>query len=206
VEKGKRKLREFNLRKTAILEQAAKIFAEKGFHKTTVAEIAGASGFAVGTFYHFFESKEQLYTMMITKKLDMLYSGIQEQAAKETDLLKKIEGMVHTHFQFVEDNAAFCRIFVRGDHLSLSEGRAKLWKQMMTDYGVHLAFVEGVMREGIRASIFKGMDPALMAAAFTGIINSCTSKWLTMAEETTLQSAVPLVTEIFLKGVRADVH
>ena len=47
--KAQRKEREFNLRRAEILEQAEKIFAAKGFHNAAVAEIAGASGFAVGT-------------------------------------------------------------------------------------------------------------------------------------------------------------
>jgi AcrR family transcriptional regulator len=47
--KAERKEREFNLRRAEILEQAQRIFASKGFHNTSVAEIAGASGFAVGT-------------------------------------------------------------------------------------------------------------------------------------------------------------
>jgi AcrR family transcriptional regulator len=204
MEKRERKQQAFNLRRTEILEQAAKIFGEKGFHRTTVAEIAGASGIAVGTFYHFFESKEQLFTVMLTKKLDMLYSGIQEQAAKESDFLKKIEAMVQSHFQFVENNTAFCRIFIRGDHLSYAEGSTALRQQMRTDYAVHLAFVEAVMREGIRTSVVKRMDPSLMVAAFTGIINSCTSRWLTGLHDTTLETTVPLVTEIFLNGVTAD--
>ena len=49
MDKAERKEREFNLRRAEILEQAEKIFAAKGFHNTTVAEIAGASGFAVVT-------------------------------------------------------------------------------------------------------------------------------------------------------------
>jgi hypothetical protein len=53
------------------------------------------------------------------------------------------------------------------------------------------------MREGIRAGILKGMHPCMMAAALAGIINSCASKWLTMAERTSLMNHVPFVTDIF---------
>ena len=89
--KAQRKEREFNLRRSEILEQAEKIFAAKGFHNTAVAEIAEASGFAVGTLYQFFPSKEQLYISMLTEKLNMMYSAIRESTAKETDIIKKIE-------------------------------------------------------------------------------------------------------------------
>lgn len=206
MEKAKRKQRECNLRRAEILEQAVKIFAAKGFHNTTMAEIARASGFAVGSIYLLFDSKEQLYTEMLTEKLNMMYSGIRKLVAKELDIVRKIEMMAISQFHFVEKNAEFCSIFIRGDHLSLSGGSIELRKRMMTDYAAHISFVEAVMSEGIRTGILKGMDPCMMAAALAGIINSCASRWLTMTERTSLMDHIPFVVDIFLKGVRVDAH
>jgi AcrR family transcriptional regulator len=204
--KAERKEREFNLRRAEILEQAEKIFSIKGFHNTAVAEIAGASGFAVGTLYQFFASKEQLYISMLTEKLNMMYSGIRESVAKEMDIVKKIEVLVASQFRFVENNTEFFSIFIRRDHLSLSEGSVELKKRLMTDYALQVSFTEDVMREGIRVGLLKQMDPRMMAAALTGITNSYASKWLTMMEGTSLMSYVPFVIDIFLEGVRKDAY
>ena len=204
MEKAERKEREFNLRRAEILEQAEKIFAAKGYHNTTVAEIAGASGFAVGTLYQFFESKEQLYTVMLTEKLNRMYSGIREAVAVEADTIQKIECLVASQFRFIENNAEFFSIFIRGDHLSLSEGSAALRKRMVADYAVHVSFTEEVLRDGIRAGILKEMDPRMMASALTGIINSFASKWLAMMEGASLMSNIPFVIDIFLEGVRKN--
>jgi len=206
MEKEKRKEREFNLRRTEILDAAVKVFAAKGFHNATVAEIAAASGFAIGTLYQFFDGKEQLYTAMLTEKLGMMYAGIRKTVAAAADIVKKIELLVDSHFRYVEENAEFCSIFVRGDYLSLSEGSAELRKKIRSDYALHVAFIEGVMRDGIRTGILKEMDPPMMAAALTGIVNSYASKWLTVAEEGSLKSKVPFVLDIFLGGVRKDAH
>jgi AcrR family transcriptional regulator len=204
--KSQRKEREFNLRRAEILEQAEKIFAAKGFHNAAVAEIAGASGFAVGTLYQFFTSKEQLYISMLTEKLNMMYSAIRESVAKETDIVNKIKVLVSSQFDFVENNADFCNIFTRGDHLSLSEGSVELRKRLKIDYDIHVSFTEEVIREGIRAGFLKKMDPRMMAAALTGIANSYASKWLSTREETSLTSYAPFVMDIFLQGVRKDAN
>ncbi len=206
MEKAKRKEREFNLRRTEILEQAEKIFAAKGFYNTTVAEIAAASGFAVGTIYQFFESKEQLYTAMLTEKLNMMYEGIRKAVGQEAGVFRKIEVLTASNFQFVESNAEFCSIFVRGDHLSLSEGSEALRERMIRDYADHVSFIEEVIREGIRTGDLKKMDPRMMASALLGIINSCSFKWLTVAKEGSLETKVPFVLDIFLEGVRQDAH
>ena len=204
--KAQRKEREFNLRRAEILEQAEKIFAAKGFHNAAVAEIAGASGFAVGTLYQFFPSKEQLYISMLTEKLNMMYSAIRESVAKEMDIVKKIEVLVASQFNFVENNTEFCRLFIRGDHLSLSEGSVELRKRLKNDYDTHVSFMEEVIREGIRAGLLKKMEPRMMAAALTGITNSYASKWLVAMEGTSLTSYVPFVMDIFLEGVRKDAN
>ena len=206
MEKAKRKERESNLRRAEILEQAVKIFAAKGFHNTTMVEIARASGFAVGSIYLLFESKDQLYTEMLNQKLNMMYSGIRKLVGKEVDIVKKVERMVISQFHFVEKNAEFCSIFIRGDHLTLSEGSIELRKRMMTDYAAHISFVEAVMSEGIQEGVLKGMAPRMMAAALAGIINSCASKWLTMTKRVSLMDHIPFVVEIFIKGVGKDAH
>ena len=205
MEKAKRKEREFNLRRTEILEAAVKVFAAKGFHVATVAEIAAASGFAIGTLYQIFESKEQLYTAMLTEKLTMMYAGIRAAVEKEADCVRKIELLVASHFRYVEENAEFCSIFARGDYLSLSEGSAEIRERMRSDYDLYVSFIENVMRDGIRTGILKKIDPPLMAAALTGIVNSYASKWLAVAQGESLKSKVPYVRDIFLEGVRKNV-
>jgi len=204
MEKAKRKEREFNLRRADILEAAVKVFAAKGFHNATVAEIAASSGFAIGTLYQFFESKEQLYTAMLTEKLGSMYAGIRAAVEEEGDVIRKVELLIDSHFRYVEENAEFCRIFVRGDYLSVSEGSGELRTRIRQDYAHHVAFIEGVVRDGIRTGVLRKMDPAMIAAALTGIVNSYASRWIVLAEEEPLTEKTPLVLAILLEGVRND--
>src|SRR5437762_10461382 len=47
-------------RRNQILEAATKVFAEKGFHPTTIKDIAREAGIADGTIYNYFENKTAL--------------------------------------------------------------------------------------------------------------------------------------------------
>ena len=48
------------LRKAQILDAATKVFAQRGFHRTTIHDVAKAAGVADGTIYNYFENKPAL--------------------------------------------------------------------------------------------------------------------------------------------------
>jgi AcrR family transcriptional regulator len=48
-------------KKAEIYRCAKELFEKKGFKNTNVAEIMQAAGFATGTFYNYFKSKDQLF-------------------------------------------------------------------------------------------------------------------------------------------------
>jgi AcrR family transcriptional regulator len=201
MEKSKRKEIEFQLRRTEILSQAEKIFATKGFHNATMAEIASASGFATGTLYHFFEGKETLYNIMVSEKLDRMYSEIRDSVNKEGKLTDKIEKLVDAHFHFVENNVDFCDLLIRGEGLTLSDKGTILRDKLIADYFNHIGFVESIMRFGMETSAVKSGDPRMMAYTLLGIIRSFFYYWMLTNQDTPLSDKVSCVSDIFLKGV-----
>ena len=58
-------------RRNQILDAAAGVFAEKGFHRTTTKEIASAAGVSEGTIYNYFANKVDLLIGMITRLADV---------------------------------------------------------------------------------------------------------------------------------------
>ncbi len=64
-----RKEREALRHRSAILEAAESLFAEQGFHATTVQMIADAAEFSVGYLYKHFDGKEDLYRTLVTGHL-----------------------------------------------------------------------------------------------------------------------------------------
>jgi AcrR family transcriptional regulator len=204
MERAERKEREYNLRRTEILVNAERVFAAKGFHKATVAGIADASGFAVGTLYQFFESKEQLFAAMITEKLALLYGGIRNAVAEEKDTIAKIRALVGAHFDFIEKNVNFCTIFVQRESTFLAEASAALRERMIADYLEHIAFIETIMSEGVTAGILKGNHPRLMAYALAGMLRSFTFYWLNKQGGSSLQEITETLLDIYLEGVKAS--
>lgn len=204
MERIKRKEREFKLRRTDILEEAEKIFAAKGFHGTTMAEIAGASGFAIGTLYQFFDGKESLYVTMISEKLDEMDAEIKEAVSGGKTILERLERLVRSHFSFVENNLHFWKILLRVESITLSDDKTSLKEKVLNYYLSQIHFVEKIIAQGIRTKFFKAIDPFEMACALNGIMSSFKFIFIMKPKRGRLNDMVPVVLDIFLKGVKRD--
>ncbi|NNU83097.1 TetR/AcrR family transcriptional regulator [Geobacillus sp. BMUD] len=65
-------------RKEDIIETAMKLFAEKGYHATSMQEIAERSGVAKGSIYNYFKSKEELAVSIFRYHYEVLFHQLKQ--------------------------------------------------------------------------------------------------------------------------------
>ncbi len=201
MEKSKRKEKEFNFRRSEILLEAEKLFAAKGFYNTTMADVAQASGFAVGTLYQFFQSKEELYMTMVAEKMDLMYSGMVTASQTQEGTVHKLRALILSYFQFVENNLDFCNLFFRGDSASLSDGSTSLRNRMFDEYVKQANYIEDIISLGINSRVLRELDAHTMSFTLSGMIRGVIFDWMLTGRDGPLTEKVPLVLDIFLKGV-----
>ncbi|MDO5560984.1 MAG: TetR/AcrR family transcriptional regulator [Oscillospiraceae bacterium] len=66
-------------KKQMILDTAAKVFSQKGYHNTTIKDIVNEASISVGSFYFYFKSKEDLFTELywsIVKEFDDVTNSV----------------------------------------------------------------------------------------------------------------------------------
>ena len=74
----------------SLLKSAFRQFTEKGFSKTTIADIAKDAGVAKGTFYLYFKDKYDLRSMLIQHEATKLFeNAYTELEAREQDRMRK---------------------------------------------------------------------------------------------------------------------
>ena len=190
------------MRRAAILSEAEKFFSEKGFHNVTVAEIASASGFSTGYLYQFFKGKEHLYTTMISEKLAFMYQSIEQNVSFVKDLHGKLAAIISAQLQFVEENADFCRIFLRGENELSPLTMDSFRQELKEDYFKHLFFIENILKAGIKSGILRSLPPHEMAAALSHLIRAASIDWMIMPTKETLASKKDVILDIFLNGVK----
>ncbi len=145
-----------------ILEQALKLFSEKGIKETTIRDIAKAVGITEGAIYRHFDSKDQIVYELFDMYSQKLYEKIEKVLKKTTlDAEAKFKKVVDVFLEFAfrnPDAFKYLNLFhyLRGKEVrKFSKIPFTLIKEMITDL-----YNSGILRT----------DPEYALAVFTGTL------------------------------------
>ncbi len=83
-----------------ILEQALKLFSEKGIKETTIRDIAKAVGITEGAIYRHFESKDQIVYELFEKHSSQLYDKLEKAMKRASTQEEAFKRVVYTFLDF----------------------------------------------------------------------------------------------------------
>lgn len=197
-----RKEREVQKKRMDILDAAAQVFMEKGFHGASMADIAEEAGVATGTLYNFFLSKEELFFTLIEEKVDEFLLYMQAEVNSIPNTVEKITGIIRVGCAFFEANQAFFRLYIStrgGFEWTIQED---LRKRIHGKYAAYVDRVASIIEVGIQEGTLKAMDPKEMAQVLVSMLNACIFEWTINEEGQSLATKAPRIAELFLKGAQ----
>ncbi len=65
-----------DVRREELLDAALRLFADRGYHDTSVQAVTDAAGVAKGLFYHYFDSKEDLLDDLAVREADRIFAEV----------------------------------------------------------------------------------------------------------------------------------
>lgn len=83
-----------------ILERAASLFAQNGYHNTSIRDLAAALDTSLAGLYYYFETKEELLFLISQYSFDSVISSLNEKLAQTKDPLDRLRVFVHNHLQY----------------------------------------------------------------------------------------------------------
>jgi AcrR family transcriptional regulator len=96
-----------------ILDTAAVIFAERGYHATTVKDVVNEAGMSVGSFYFYFKNKEdlleKLYDLIVPLILKVLERDV---SADNFGVIERICDVVTLTFAFFQERKELARVML----------------------------------------------------------------------------------------------
>jgi AcrR family transcriptional regulator len=184
-----------------ILEAAARIFSEKGFHAASMQDIADAVNLQKASLYHHFSSKQEILLALLDAALDLLIENLEEVVSQPLPPDEKLRQAMISYLQTVADHQSFSAVLLleyrsldvdlRGRHAPRRDRFEHLWRELI--------------KEGKDEGIFNCADPSLAGRALLGVLN-WTVTWYRQDGPSSAAEIADQFATLFLRGllVRAD--
>jgi AcrR family transcriptional regulator len=101
-------------KRTAMMQAAVRIFAEKGYQAATVRDIVDAAEVAVGTFYFYFPDKETLFVHLYEETADFFLRAIQQALNTRATLPKQIGAALQAYVNIAIYEPAVVQLLLVG--------------------------------------------------------------------------------------------
>jgi AcrR family transcriptional regulator len=132
-----------------LLEAAEVEFGERGFHEAGISGITYRAGVALGTFYTYFDSKEEIFRALVRFMSRRTREWVSERVAGAPDRLSTERRGIEAFIEFARQHKAIYRIISEAEFVAPEEYRAH-YEGFAHGYTVNMkrAANKGEIREG----------------------------------------------------------
>ncbi|MBI3376099.1 MAG: TetR family transcriptional regulator [Betaproteobacteria bacterium] len=145
-------------RRRQIVNAAIERFGKRGYHATTISDIAQRAGVSVGLIYQYFGDKEDVLFLAILEVLDSYLEQIPSSAGSSGDPLERFRAAVHAYCRVIDANVDATVLAYR-ETKSLRKVRRNLIKQKEHETN---ALIAACISDCIRAGLFEKIDIELL--------------------------------------------
>jgi AcrR family transcriptional regulator len=175
-----------------LLAAATRVLAEKGLHRTKIADIAAAADVGVGTFYLHFPDKETLFDALVEETVGRLKQAVDAARARAADPVEEVRAANTAFFRFARENREVFKIVF---------GHAAAYDELIRRaQSLFIADIERTIRKGIATGVFAALPPAVVSQAVVGMATQIIS-WWTEHDSVPVETLIETTTTLALRGI-----
>lgn len=160
----KRTVRE--AKRAAVLRAAVQMFNERGFHQTSLDDVAARLGISKPTIYHYLGNKDQVLLECVTIGLGQLIEAAEEARRSEGTGAQRLASFLSRYARINMDDFGRC-VIRTGDEALVPESRARFRElKRKIDTGMRSLIAEGIADGSIAPC-----DPKMLAFTIAGALN-----------------------------------
>ncbi|MGB5948744.1 MAG: TetR/AcrR family transcriptional regulator [Parvibaculum sp.] len=167
--KSRERKRERELKQDAVLAAAAHVFAEYGYHRASLDEVAQLLNVTKPTLYYYFKNKEAMLFACIEHVLDRLddEAAVAGEEEAMTTGLQRLVAYLRRYARLIDTD--FGRCAVRISDTELSDASRKKIRRIKSDIDHK---IRELVSDGIADGSIASSDPKVTAFALAGALNS----------------------------------
>jgi AcrR family transcriptional regulator len=187
-----------------IIDTAARLFASKGFHGTSMSDLASAAGLTKGAFYHHFENKDALFFAVIQSVREKWEHAVGIEVIQSQNALDQVMILLTKHAQLLRREPTLCLV-MHGLTAEMEETNPGFLEALHSVYGDMIGFIEGLIRNGqARGQIRADVDARLMALNIVGLLRGVSCFGLLSDMGLDCETVIDAVKPLLLDGLRAE--
>ena len=163
----------YDRKQQQVVLQAARVFAERGYDRTSVQDLADELGIAAGGLYHYFGSKEQLLIHICDQLMDPLLQQAEELLASGGDPASRLRELVRLWVLHVVEHRDHMLVFQQQRHL-IEQGEQ--WRAVRSSRKRFERVVEDLLAGAADSGELVLEDNRLALSALLGMVNH-TAQW-----------------------------
>ncbi|HEX5569879.1 MAG TPA: TetR family transcriptional regulator [Ktedonobacterales bacterium] len=190
-------------REGLILRAASELFAERGYHATSLEDIAARVGIAKGTIYLHFDSKDDLVLALLKQGFGMYVKALEDALESAATPREKLRAVIE-HFTSTAANQGYLTFAAMMRNPTIFSRMAELREGMSQQWERPRKLLAEAIDEGKAAGEFDPQLPtALIATLLTSLVNPHTYRQ--MMDERTLSSEeiATSLKRFFFRGIAA---
>jgi TetR/AcrR family transcriptional regulator, fatty acid metabolism regulator protein len=188
-------------KREAILRAAIKVFAQKGYFNSKVADIASEAGIADGTVYLYFKSKEEILHSVFDRVMELFINEGKKELALLENPVEKLRRIGQFHLEKLGDDrdlAVVVQVEFRGSTKFMEAFSA-------TGFADYLDIIRQTIVEGQNQKIFRQeINPTVLAKIFYGALDEMVTNWILSKKDYPLAPLADTVADIFFGGILKD--
>ncbi len=187
-------------RRRQIMIAAKEVFASKGFHAATMADVARAASLSYGAVYWYFPSKEELFHAMMGAEEEALRAHIAVNLSRSvsTGAEARLREAVRATFEFFETDKAAVKLLFRDSYVL--GGRFE--RHLFGIYEGFVADLEGVLADAQRRGDIIDVPPRVAAFSVAALIGQLAHRRLTTDDGLEASVIADFAVRLLLDGLR----
>jgi AcrR family transcriptional regulator len=192
---SRERVREREVKREAVIRAAAHAFNRKGYHNTSLDDIAAALDVTKPTVYYYVQNKEQLLFECFVTGVEALRAAFSEVKQQKVSARERLVGVLRRYGEAVASEFGWC--MVRAEEQDLSPAMSSHIKALKSEIDQD---IRRLIRDGIQDGSIHPCDPKMTAFALAGALNWIAHWYRENKSMTGAQIAAAFVT-IFENGL-----
>lgn len=181
-----------------ILTTALDMFANSGYHKTTISAICEKAEVAEGTLYLYFKSKDDLMLSSLNTAIESVLTEIDNMLKEEKNPLAKFYAFFEASIKIFKKRPELARLLVI-EQFNMS--RISINDPTYSGFSSLLDYLGAICREAIDKGYFRELDVNILVLKCHSMIDCILKLWITSDYQTNMYHQKNKMLEMLMYGI-----